>query len=171
MSFLSTFYLWLLPLSTLPLLIHLFFNRKYKVIEFSSIKFLKILKIDSIRKVKIIEILLLFIRTLILIFIILMLSKPVIKTNSFSSFTSDDPIFCIIALDDSFSVTRSLEDISMDSYYSADIKKLIKTLPNNSELEAWYNLGFIPTSLIASNKRSVPKPFTSLVYSGISNET
>ena len=134
MGFLSTFYLWLLPLSTLPLLIHLFYNRKYKVVEFSSIKFLKILKIDSIKKIKIIEILLLVIRTLILISIILMLSKPVIKTNSFSSVTSDDPILCIIGLDDSFSVTKSNKEITIDDFYSKDIKKLIKTLPLNSEL-------------------------------------
>ena len=134
MGFLSTFYLWLLPLSTLPLLIHLFFNRKYKVVEFSSVKLLKVLKIDSIRKVKIIEILLLLIRTLIIIFIILMLSKPVIKSNAFSSVASDDPIFCIIAIDDSFSATRSNEDISINSHYLADINKLIDTLPGNSEL-------------------------------------
>ena len=82
MGFLSSIYLWLLPLSTLPLLIHLFYNRKFKTVNFSSIKFLKILKIDTIKKVRIIEILLLIIRTLIILFIILMISKPVMKQLS-----------------------------------------------------------------------------------------
>ena len=63
-----------------------------------------------------------------------MLSKPVVKSNSFSSVTTDDPIFCVIGLDDSFSITRSSNDLSIDNYYSDDIKKLIKTLPKNSEL-------------------------------------
>ena len=106
MGFLSSIYLWLLPLSTLPLLIHLFYNRKFKTVYFSSIKFLKILKIDTIKKVRIIEILLLIIRTLIILFIILMLSKPVIKSKSFSSLSSNNPIQCVIALDDSFSMTK-----------------------------------------------------------------
>ena len=75
MGFLSSIYLWLLPLVTLPVLIHLFFNRNFKTIHFSSIEFLRILKVDSIKKVKILEILLLLIRTLIILFIILNASK------------------------------------------------------------------------------------------------
>ena len=82
MDFLSSFYLWLLPLSTLPLIIHLFFNRKYRTIEYSSIEFLKVLKVDSMKKIRIVEILLLILRTLIIIFIILMLSKPTIQKFS-----------------------------------------------------------------------------------------
>ena len=128
MGFLSSIYLWLLPLSTLPLLIHLFYNRKFKTVNFSSIKFLKILKIDTIKKVRIIEILLLIIRTLIILFIILMLSKPVIKSKSFSSLSLNNPILCVIALDDSFSMTKSKKIISINDFYSDYINKIIKTL-------------------------------------------
>jgi len=64
-DFLSSIYLWLLPLSSLPLIIHLFFNRKYRTINYSSIEFLKILKVDSMKRIKIVEILLLVLRTLI----------------------------------------------------------------------------------------------------------
>ena len=134
MGFLSSMYLWLLPLSTLPLLIHLFYNRKFKTVNFSSIKFLKILKIDTIRKVRIIEILLLVIRTLIVLFIILMLSKPVMKSKSFSSLTSNNPMVCVIALDDSFSMTKSKKIISINDFYSDDINKIIRTLPLNSKI-------------------------------------
>ena len=75
MSFLSSIYLWLIPLASLPILIHLFFNKKFKVVEFSSIKFLNEIEVDSIRKIKIIEIVLLIIRTLIILFIILMIDS------------------------------------------------------------------------------------------------
>ena len=132
MDFLSSIYLWLLPLSTLPLLIHLFYNRKFKTVNFSSIKFLKILKIDTIRKVKIIEILLLLIRTLILLSIILMLSKPIIKSESISSLASDDAILCVIGVDDSFSMTKSNKTISISDFHSDNINKIINTLPANS---------------------------------------
>ena len=70
MGFLSSIYLWLIPLSTLPLLIHLFYNRKYHLVEFSTIKFLKDLEIDSMKRIHIIEWLLLLIRTLIILFLI-----------------------------------------------------------------------------------------------------
>ncbi len=132
MDFLSSIYLWFLPLSTLPLLIHLFYNRKFKTVNFSSIRFLKILKIDTIRKVRIIEILLLIIRTLILLSIILMLSKPVIKSESIASLTLDDPILCVIGLDDSFSMTKSKKTTSIRDFHSQNINKIINTLPVNS---------------------------------------
>ena len=107
MDFLSTIYLWLLPLSSLPLIIHLFFNRKYRTIDYSSIEFLKILKVDSMKRIKIVEIFLLIIRTLIILFIILMLSKPVVQGSFGSTISSSNPVFCLIAIDDSFSMPRS----------------------------------------------------------------
>ena len=135
MGFLSTVYLWLLPLLTLPLLIHLFFNRNFKTIHFSSIKFLKILKVDSFRKVRLLEMLLLLIRTLIILSIILMLSKPVIKSETFSALSSSQDLLCVIALDDSFSITKSSTPPTLREFYSAKIKKILDTLPEKARLK------------------------------------
>ena len=121
MDFLSSFYLWLLPLSTLPLIIHLFFNRKYRTIEYSSIEFLKVLKVDSMKKIRIVEILLLILRTLIIIFIILMLSKPTIQGSFAKTISPSNPIFCLIAIDDSFSMTRSNNTVKILDFYSQDL--------------------------------------------------
>jgi len=134
-GFLSSIYLWLIPLASLPLLIHLFYNRKYRLIEFSSIKFLKDLEVDSMRKIHIIELLLLLIRTLIIFFLILMLSRPVIKSESFESyFKANQPINCLIALDDSFSMTRSDRTVYLKDIFSKKIKNIIQTLPQKSYL-------------------------------------
>ena len=135
MDFLSSFYLWLLPLSTLPLIIHLFFNRKYRTIEYSSIEFLKVLKVDSMKKIRIVEILLLVLRTLIIIFIILMLSKPTIQGSFAKTISPSNPIFCLIAIDDSFSMTRSNNTIKILDFYSQDLGEIISTLPINSKVE------------------------------------
>ena len=135
MDFLSTFYLWLLPLSSLPLIIHLFFNRKYRTIEYSSIEFLKILKVDSMKRIKIVEILLLILRTLIILFIILMLSRPVVHGSFSKSISSSNPVFCLIAIDDSFSMTRSNNTVKILDFYKQDVSKIISTLPVNSKIE------------------------------------
>ena len=135
MAFLSSIYLWLIPLSTLPLLIHLFYNRKYHLIEFSSIKFLKDLEIDSMKRIHIIELLLLLIRTLIILFLILMLSRPVFKSESFESyFKSTKSLYCVIALDDSFSMTRSDKSIYLRDLFSDKIEAIVKTLPSKAHL-------------------------------------
>ena len=93
MGFLSSIYLWLIPLAALPLLIHLFYNKKYHLVEFSSIRFLKDLEEDSIKRAHILELILLIIRTLIIIFIILMLARPVIKNYSFESYLNNNELF------------------------------------------------------------------------------
>ena len=135
MSFLSSFYLWLLPLATLPFLIHLFYNRKFRVVEFSSIKFLKDLEIDSIKRVQLIEILLLIIRTLIIISLILMISKPILKNNLFSSYDGGEQVYCILALDDSFSMHRSNDLMPLSHIYLEYINNITSTLSLKSHLK------------------------------------
>ena len=135
MGFLSSIYLWLIPLATLPLLIHLFYNKKYHLVEFSSIKFLKDLEADSIKRAHILELILLIIRTLIIIFIILMLARPVIKNYSFESYlNNNEPIYCVIALDDSFSMTRINKTIHIKDVFLDKVNSIINTLPEKSQI-------------------------------------
>ena len=135
MGFLSSIYLWLIPLASLPVLIHLFFNKRYKLIEFSTVKFLKDLEVDSMRKVKLVEMLLLIIRTLIILFIIIMCSRPVIKSNTFGSYLSaNDTIECVIGLDDSFSITRAVDHSYLKDIYDQNVKEIINTLPPKSHI-------------------------------------
>ena len=78
MSFISFISLLLLPLVSIPLLIHLL-NRKNVInVKFSSIRFLKLLESDSIRKLRFIQILLMIIRAIIVLLIILMIARPIL---------------------------------------------------------------------------------------------
>ena len=79
MNFIFSSLLWFLPFVLLPFIIHLLNKRNVKTVEFSSIRFLKLIEKDSINKLKLIQLLLLIIRTLIVFLIIIMLSRPVIK--------------------------------------------------------------------------------------------
>ncbi len=136
MSFLSSLYLWLLPLAALPFLIHLFYNRKYQIIEFSSIKFLKDLEVESIKRVKLIEILLLIVRTIIIILIILMISRPILKGGLFSSQDNmGNAIYCVVVLDDSFSMHRSNNLSTPNPVYLEPLENILSSLTLKSHLK------------------------------------
>ncbi len=82
MFFTNSIFLIGLAFATIPLIIHLFFKSKIKEVVFSSNMFLsEILKNES-RSIKLQEILILLLRTLIIIFLILSISHPVIKIKS-----------------------------------------------------------------------------------------
>ncbi len=71
MSFLTPFFLWLLPLTAIPLIIHLLNRRNLITIDFSTLRFLKLLEKESIRKLQVLQILLLILRTIIITNILL----------------------------------------------------------------------------------------------------
>ena len=102
MSFISSLYLWLLPLISIPLIIYLFNRNKYKDVFFSSIKFLDEINKKSIKKINIINVLLIIIRTLIILFFILMMSRPFYNANYDSS--KDTSSIALIGVDNSFSM-------------------------------------------------------------------
>jgi len=76
MSFINSFFLYLLPLVAVPIVIHLIGRQRYYKQEFSTLRFLKQLEIDLIRKLKIRQILLLLLRILLILLLILVFARP-----------------------------------------------------------------------------------------------
>ena len=113
MEFIFSYLLWLLPLSTIPLIFHLLNSRKFKVIDFSSIAFIKLLKTKSIRRMNIVNILLLILRMLIILFLILTISRPVLKSSSGLSGDSSSKVLVVI-IDDTFSNMNSYDPVRND---------------------------------------------------------
>jgi len=135
MNFISSIYLWLLPLISIPLLIYLFNKNKLKNINFSSLIFLHKIKDDSIKKINITNILLLIIRTLIILFFILMMSRP--TYNSFYQSGRDIDSLIIIGVDNSISmslnINRNIKNIIKNTIqpFEDDTEIKIITLGNN----------------------------------------
>lgn len=84
MQFLHPTYLWGFLLILIPIIIHLFQLRKYRVVYFSSLKFLKQLDIEQKRKSRIRDLLLLIVRILLISMLVLAFAHPFIpgKTDS-----------------------------------------------------------------------------------------
>ena len=131
MSFLTPFFLWLLPLTSIPLIIHLLNRRNLITIDFSTLRFLKLLEKESIRKLQILQILLLILRTIIILCIVMMISRPVIN-GIFNLQNSGESALHAIVLDDSFSMTGSKNHIQNT------VRKILNQIPDKNQL-IWIN--------------------------------
>ena len=132
MSFLAPFFLWLLPLAAIPLIIHMLNRRNLITINFSTIRFLKLLENESIRKLQILQILLLILRTIIILFLVLMITRPVIKGILNLQNTGESTLHAVI-LDDSFSMKGNKNTIQNSAY------RILEQIPDKNQL-IWINL-------------------------------
>ncbi len=132
MSFLAPIFLWLLPLTAIPLIIHLLNRRNLITIDFSTLRFLKLLERESIRKLQLLQLLLLILRTIIIICIIFMIARPVI-TSMFNIQNTGESSLHAIILDDSFSIKGNEEHIQQT------VNKILTQIPDNNQL-LWINI-------------------------------
>ncbi|MEO8168429.1 MAG: BatA domain-containing protein, partial [bacterium] len=79
MTFLNPLFLFGLLAASIPIIIHLLNLRKLKVIEFSSLQFLKELQKTKMRRVKIRQWLLLALRTMLIIAVVMAFSRPALR--------------------------------------------------------------------------------------------
>lgn len=110
MTFLNPLVLIGLAAAALPVLFHLFAQRRARRVEFSSLRFLQKLEKTSMRAVKIRQILLLIVRTLLVIAIVMAFARPALQGymgNFFGSSHANSTI--VILLDNSASMSRSNE--------------------------------------------------------------
>ena len=107
MQFLNPLVLFGLIAAGIPILLHLLNLRRSRVIEFSTLAFLKELQRSKIRRLKIKQWLLLLLRTLVITFIVLAFARPALRGDfSFLPGTSAKSSVVII-IDDSFSMMTS----------------------------------------------------------------
>lgn len=82
MTFVSPLFLWALAAIAVPVIIHLFNFRKYKVVYFTNVKFLKELQQESKSKSRLKELLILAARCLAIACLVLAFSQPVIPDKN-----------------------------------------------------------------------------------------
>lgn len=82
MSFVNPTYLWAFLGLLVPIAIHFWSNKEGKIIKIGSVKFIEASDSAKSRSIKLNEYLLLFLRLLLLSFLVLILAKPELKQNS-----------------------------------------------------------------------------------------
>jgi len=132
MTFLNPLLLFGLAAAALPILIHLLNLRKLRVVEFSSLRFLKELQHTRIRRVKIKQILLLIIRTLLILFMVLAFARPAIQGNLAGLAATEARSTMVVLLDDSPSMgLRTQEGIVF--HRAKDLVRGILSLANPAD--------------------------------------
>ncbi len=154
MQFLNPLYLLGLVAATIPIIIHLLIIRKNKLVEFSSIRFLKELQKTQIRRLKVKQILLLVLRTLIIVFLVLSFARPVVKSN-FPFFRNYSNVSTVIILDNSVSMDVSDEYGNRFRQAKNFARKIISNLVEGDEVTVVYTSNNTDSTSFQSTFESV----------------
>jgi hypothetical protein len=132
MTFLNPLVLFGLAAAAIPILIHLLNLRKLKVVEFSSLRFLKELQRTRVRRLKLRQWLILLLRTLLVVFLILAFSRPAFKGTFAGIGGGQAASTVVILLDDSPSMgLRNDHGRLFDQAKDAAAQLLSMTVPTD----------------------------------------
>ncbi|MCP4440960.1 MAG: hypothetical protein GY810_18720 [Aureispira sp.] len=111
MSFVYPWFLWALLTLSIPIIIHLFYFRRFKTVYFTNVKFLQEVKEQTDSRSKIKHFLVLLARLSALTFLVLAFAQPFIpnKNNNSNAGSKDVSIF----FDNSFSMAAESEDVRL----------------------------------------------------------
>lgn len=134
MLFLYPLFLWALLALLIPIIIHLFNLKRYKIVYFTNVKFLKELKQKSKAKSRLKEILILICRCLALTCLVLAFSEPYIPTNANKDSIVAAKVYSIY-LDNSFS-TQNINKLGKAlEIAKLKAKELLKSFNNTDKIQ------------------------------------
>ena len=117
--------------SLVPLLIHLFFRRRVKVVEFSSLKHLKAMQRRQVRRLKIRQWLLLLLRMLIILMVVLAFARP---TSTGGSVGAHATVSAVVLMDNSASMNRQTADGDLFEIARRQTERLLATFGETDEV-------------------------------------
>lgn len=109
MNFINPLLLVFAAVASVPLLLHLFNRQRIKVVEFSTIKYLRNLQKTRMRRLKIRQILLLLLRTLILIAVALAFARPTVEGGYFQALGGKSTTTAVLMFDISGSMNTETD--------------------------------------------------------------
>src|SRR4051795_230667 len=105
MTFISPIFLGFLALATVPVIIHLLNRRRFQLVEWAPMKYLKLTIKTNRRRLRIEQLILLAVRTLVVILIVLAVARPVLSPNAMGSWLAGSGRTTrVIVIDDSLSM-------------------------------------------------------------------
>lgn len=110
MQFVNPWFLAALGTLAIPVIIHLFYFRRYKKVLFSSVRFLKEVKDETSARSKLKNLLVLISRLLALAFLVMAFAQPFIRTSTKDQYTQN---LVGIFVDNSYSMNALSQDIPL----------------------------------------------------------
>lgn len=134
MTFLNPIALIGLIAAGIPVLLHLLNLRKVRIVEFSTLSFLKELQPTTLRRLRIRQLLLLVLRTLLIILLALAFSRPTLKGSGTGEFGARAKTTAVIAIDDSPSMERHDRNGALWSQATRAASEVIGLLQDGDEI-------------------------------------
>ncbi|MFZ1559368.1 MAG: BatA domain-containing protein, partial [Saprospiraceae bacterium] len=132
MHFLYPSFLWALLALAIPVIIHLFYFRKFKRVYFTNVKYLKEIKEETSNRNKLKNLLVLASRCLALVALVLAFAQPFIPTgDTIKSGTNHISIF----VDNSYSMTSKIEDIPLLDYAKDRAKSIVNAYSEEDKFQ------------------------------------
>ncbi len=133
LQFLSANWLWALSLIAIPIIIHLFNFRRYKVVYFTNVHLLREVKKDNQSKTNLRELLILLARIFLIVFLVLAFAEPVLVDNSKTHNDSQNTDL-VILLDNSFSMSAEGREGILLEQAKNKIMKIISAYPASTKV-------------------------------------
>lgn len=104
LSFINGAFLGALSLVSIPIIIHLLQRRRYQVVRWGAMEFLRVSQKNRSRRLMIEQLILLLIRCLIIALVVLALCRPVVRAGALPVGNSRGQVHAVLILDNSYSM-------------------------------------------------------------------
>jgi hypothetical protein len=143
MNFVYPNFLWACTLVAIPIIIHLFNFRRYKIVYFSRVKFLKEVTEDSRSGVKLKHLLVLISRILAILCLVFAFAQPYIPTGNNANIEN----MSLVYIDNSYSMEAAGSDGNLLNEAKNQAIDLVKSFDENEKV------ALMTTDLLASELR------------------
>ena len=137
MTFLSPSILWGLLAITIPIIIHLISLRHTRDTEFSTLRFIKSLKHETIRHLRIKQWLLVLLRTIVILCLILMFSRPLMTGTLTSKLAGYVESRAVIVIDNSASMAVHTNDGTLLDRAKSSLPAILKGMEGETTVELY----------------------------------
>ncbi|MBI3820540.1 MAG: BatA domain-containing protein [Planctomycetes bacterium] len=135
MSFFAAGALWMLGLGSVPIIIHLLNRRRFRVVEWAPMRFLRQVAELHRRRLRLEEILLLLIRTAFILAVAFAVARPAVSRESkFFNITFGARVSRILIIDDSLSMGYRVGIQSAFDRARAAAARLVEQIPDDDAL-------------------------------------
>lgn len=132
MQFLYPSFLWALLALAIPIIIHLFYFRRFKKVFFTNVRFLKEIKDETSHRNKLKNLLILASRCLAIAALVLAFAQPFIpKSGEIKSGINHVSVF----IDNSFSMSATKSDIPLIDYAKNNAKEIISSYSEEDKFQ------------------------------------
>ncbi|MCH2022796.1 MAG: BatA domain-containing protein [Saprospiraceae bacterium] len=133
MSFVYPWFLWALIATVIPLIIHLFYFRRFKTVYFTNVKFLKEVKEQTSTRRRLKHLLVLFARILVVVFLVFAFSMPYVPSKSGANKKGNKDVS--IFFDNSFSMAAESEDVRLLEKARSRVQEIVSAYSVNDKIQ------------------------------------